>query len=504
MRFHGAALLLALLESSSASEASSVAYVSPKHPEAQHRALQTADIEVLYDGGGASCPDGGTGRRFDADVSVDPGCVTEGGYDLTFLLDVGTITITSCPRDKILKVAGIKSAFPSGFMVGNDLTPGDKNYLLTVQQDLLAQPQVEDKTSVVAMSAKSIELLDDWPQWLNIDFSFDHAADSSYQRSVLVTDSNFPENDPAIYEKPPESVAYSDCYNSLCFAYDHYVMDADSDMHALINLDPPCGGVSDMLVGPTHSPNTCTPVDPPLDSTSLSNEYASGNCMGRCGKGCGTVVSSTLLRQFTNDCLDYDYCTRFNVDRIFANDCYDEFLRTIDDSLWSGNCDIETRLEILPDPCTTPQVTLNPTAAPNAAQPGPGLSPTVPTLAIKPVVITAGSGSCTQACSAPAASGNWECNAESMVEQSFRFEYPNIRHEAHKLGLPCIPVLTDDPLGSNTPRILYEWNTETMEYDFTCVASGDGRGELGVVSGNFDCDAMAGPGEFRMCACYEV
>ncbi|MDQ3035466.1 MAG: hypothetical protein M3Y87_23880 [Myxococcota bacterium] len=64
---------------------------------------------------------------------------------------------------------------------------------------------------------------------------------------------------------------------------------------------------------------------------SSSVEYAYGNCLGRCGSGCG---SST---QFTWDCFDHDQCVRTGHD-VASAWCDDEFSSTVDDWASAPNC----------------------------------------------------------------------------------------------------------------------------------------------------------------------
>ncbi len=62
-----------------------------------------------------------------------------------------------------------------------------------------------------------------------------------------------------------------------------------------------------------------------------SVEYGYGNCMGRCGGGCGSDT------QFTTDCLHHDECVRVGHDTAAAS-CDDQFVSTTDDWAAAPGC----------------------------------------------------------------------------------------------------------------------------------------------------------------------
>ena len=59
--------------------------------------------------------------------------------------------------------------------------------------------------------------------------------------------------------------------------------------------------------------------------------YIVGNCIGRCGPGCG------WRKQYTKDCTNHDTCIR-NGHADWSPYCNDEFALAIDDFLFAGNC----------------------------------------------------------------------------------------------------------------------------------------------------------------------
>jgi len=67
----------------------------------------------------------------------------------------------------------------------------------------------------------------------------------------------------------------------------------------------------------------------PNHSTSI--EYAYGNCLGRCGAGCGSDT------QLTWDCLDHDECVRTGHD-LASWWCGDQFISTSDDWASAPDC----------------------------------------------------------------------------------------------------------------------------------------------------------------------
>jgi hypothetical protein len=125
-------------------------------------------------------------------------------------------------------------------------------------------------------------------------------------------------------------------YSSLCSAKNTYVATTHDDWSyndgadqttyfAWISMDPagPCPDGTWFWTGSAWS---CTE---PNHSTTI--EYASGNCFGRCGGGCGSD------RQLTVDCANHDSCVRFGHD-VASLWCDDEFTSTLDDWASAPSC----------------------------------------------------------------------------------------------------------------------------------------------------------------------
>jgi len=501
MRFYSLAALSLSCAVTTASAGSSAA-VSYNEGQAARsgrelRLLGTdPDIDIYYDGTSASCPtppagSGRVGRRFDAKPSESDECTDpENSWEMTFVLDVGTVSILSCPIDGVLIISTDKTdALPDTSVP----TTGDCNFLSNTQKDLLDQPQYKDKLSIVSMGAKAMELLCDWPVSLPLTYTLNKRAEFAIQRGVLSKDTEDPN---ALYDKPAEQFVYSDSYQSLCFAagQDSYVQDANGFFWAKLDLEPPCAGETDMLVGavPELTQADCTSV--PKNAINVGIDYVSGNCMGRCGKGCGEHPNSPA--QFTNDCLDYDACVRFRSDTANRRNCNDEFLKTIDDTIWSGDCDFATKKEVAPDPCGTSPAPETTTAAPVAAPIAK------PIIVIRPVVVTGiQNGDCNGACRV--VSGSWVCTEAGLEEQAFRFYPEFIVHEALKIGLPCDTVVTgEDATASAMARIVVDVDNPTppgsaSPYPIICYPHKVNQTE------SFDCGASVGPNEIRLCTCYE-
>mmetsp|Transcript_61097 Transcript_61097/g.180731 ORF Transcript_61097/g.180731 Transcript_61097/m.180731 type:complete len:80 (-) Transcript_61097:391-630(-) len=67
-----------------------------------------------------------------------------------FVLKIGEIIITSCPKDKVLKI-----------LVPNDGTDNDCNFLNNAVFNIVTQSQFKDKPSLDAQMVKGAELLCD-------------------------------------------------------------------------------------------------------------------------------------------------------------------------------------------------------------------------------------------------------------------------------------------------------------------------------------------------------
>jgi hypothetical protein len=124
---------------------------------------------------------------------------------------------------------------------------------------------------------------------------------------------------------------------SICWAVNSYQQashddwdhdwwdDASTVDYAYVSMHGP-GSCSDGTYFWTGSSWSCYEPD---HSTSV--EYAYGNCLGRCGAGCGSDT------QFTWDCLDHDECVRFGHDTASLW-CDDQFTSTVDDWASAPDC----------------------------------------------------------------------------------------------------------------------------------------------------------------------
>jgi len=126
-------------------------------------------------------------------------------------------------------------------------------------------------------------------------------------------------------------------YTSICWAKNSYQMashddwsndwgdDASTIDYAYVSMNA-SGSCSDGTYFWKNSAWQC--YEPDHDS---SVEYAYGNCLGRCGAGCGSSS------QLTWDCLDHDECVRTGHDTASLW-CDDEFSATVDDWAAAPNC----------------------------------------------------------------------------------------------------------------------------------------------------------------------
>lgn len=573
MRLNRSMTLLAQVALGAASIAAAADF---SYSEEHNRILRSIgtepDVEIEYDGSNAVCEDGGTGRRLHGEQTNDPRCSTdyEQRWLLQYKLEDNDITILSCSGDKVLVVT---STDPM-----NKPTEADCNFLWNTASDIAQQPEYKDKGSLHAQLVKGIQLLcpnraaaagggnrrlaaDEvgWPAGLPIAYVYDKDIEWDYQRKIAIL-FNGPDQG-THFEKPPEDFMYDPIYQSLCFAVDNkYVGDENLKMAAAPTTnDGPCpsgpGQEYDMRMGPDQATSTMTCQTPPQDADNTLN-WALDKCFGRCGGGCHGELG---LSQYTNDCVDYDFCTRFNIDREGPGNCTDEFLHTIDDTLWSGNC--KDGAEIVPDPiedCTQTPTTApvpdpttdSPTGAPvpdpatDSPTEAPAMDPTtdspatdsptdvpttnpvtdVPTDAPlppfnppvsnpttapfpawvyspKPKVITFGvDQSCTQTCLD--ASGDYECTVESLSENNFNQNFFGFGGEVQQgLGVTCdnydMTKGTDGAVAyATTPTGIGE------SQNITCFPSADDRDINDL--GTFNCDAVPPAGNARFCACYEI
>lgn len=426
------------------------------------------DVNITY-GSRAQCSQ--PGRRLDANQTNDADCSDPNhSWEITYELEIGTIVITSCPKDKVLKITGPNN--------GNVPTDDDCDFLDNASTDIVTRTQFTDKLSLEAQTVKGAELICDWPSGLSMNHVVDFDDEWNYQRNLTILFDS--PNTNVQFNRPPDAFMYDEYYQSLCFALDDkYVLDERDRMAAKLNLDPPCNnGTTDMFIG---GPNMVDMVcqSEPQDASSNTVNWAHGNCFGRCGEGCGSYPGAPT--QFTSDCMDYDYCTRFKADREDpSDDCHSEFLHTVDDTMWSGNCNLDTKMEQKKQ-CGD---TLAPTQAPMRR-----MNPTPP-VNYRPVAITfAQNGTCTDACDA--ISGNWTCSQESLEKENWRFTADRIKMEALTgLGMACEAV--SPPGGRERPI-----DASFYVPGRVCVPTTEPRN-----STTFDCDAATTQDVLRFCTCY--
>lgn len=216
-----------------------------------------------------------------------------------------------------------------------------------------------------------------------------------------------------------------------------------------------------------------------------------GDCFGRCGLGCDDGITNT---QFTLDCADYDFCVRLSEEREEGDnpDCMAEFLHTIDDRMWSGNCDgnVETPCNANCDNVTPPPIKFNKLDA-----------------VIK--TIEAEEGNCNDACAsyagtvagAPVNAGELFCSASSLEYTIELFTESEIVASMNSLGFTC----EED---GSTPAVVPASDSGTVPkyYDpddngrGPCFASNDHPPRP---ESSFDCAAVPQTGETRICSCYK-
>lgn len=281
-------------------------------------------------------------------------------------------------------------------------------------------------------------------------------------------------------------------YTSLCYHVGSYMEDprpnTASDIFALLGpADIACtgGNVVMTLDGGCVMP-------PTVPGSGLS--IAEGSCFGHCGIGCGDVHS---LTQYTTDCANYDFCTRF-VENSSGPDgappeilCIEEFYHTIDDRMWSGNCNLEEQVE---EVCQ-------------------GTCKANERVDLSGVYVTAyddinpqGPKSCTQVCAEHSETisilgtqivanpGDFACSQTSLQENDFRFLESNMANTVQgAFNIPCLEPL---PAGSSDTKRPYV-GPPCEGGICTCYPSVDPRSHF-----DFDCGLELEAGETRFCTCY--
>jgi hypothetical protein len=238
-----------------------------------------------------------------------------------------------------------------------DMTAEDRDLLVGLAEVLEADAAVDtdDVDTAGSQSARMARLLSEWPETLDVDFTFDKdkemervekRTNEAKARSVPIDAPDIPdEGDRRLLHNTPSQEVLIDetghrrlAYTTVCDRLYTYVKathddwwydrwDDETTYFAYVSPEPACS-TGDGTYFWKNGAWQC--FEPDHDA---NVEYAYGDCFGRCGAGCGDNGKGS----YTYDCLDHDSCVRFG--HILASVwCNDEFATTIDDFAFAPSC----------------------------------------------------------------------------------------------------------------------------------------------------------------------
>jgi hypothetical protein len=271
-------------------------------------------------------------------------------YVLTFKVGKNNFQIRSSPKLQEIEIRKIGSK-------KNDMTADDREFLSAVAEALETDDSMDTDAvdAAASQSARLARVLAEWPDTLDIDFTFDkeREMERANQRLKDARDHSVPAGAPAVpsdgdrrlLHNPPSQEVLVDenghrrlSYTTLCSQLYTYVQATHDDFwydrwndkttyNAYVAPYAACPAADGTYFW-KNSQWQC--YEPDHDA---NVEYAYGDCFGRCGAGCGGNGQGT----YTHDCLDHDSCVRFG-HSLASFWCNDEFVSTLDDAAFAPNC----------------------------------------------------------------------------------------------------------------------------------------------------------------------